>query len=254
MPTDTQTKDEKIISHMTQSAFLHFMDASEIGKVKLFAGHYKRGEGADQTARHYVDIRTFRPILHDLSWGKGVDFVDFKGSEKGADGQPESRVLKIRSGKDKKERDAVFITLQAGPGAVVGEGAVKPAGAPTTEVNIVLLREQARQIAYDVLEFLTAVRTKLLLQAITQPGGKPQVTMEDMVNALGLPEMDHGFPTAPKPVTAITQLDPIKAFAEKRYLNNEMVPAQFMAEYNTYTQETGKPPFNHEALMSRMFR
>jgi hypothetical protein len=144
MPTETQTrenKDEKIISHMTQSAFLHFMDATEIGKVKLFAGHYKRGEGADQTARHYVDIRTFRPILHDLSWGKTVDFVDFKGSEKGSDGQPESRVLKIRSGKDKKDRDAIFLTLQAGPGAVVGEGAVKPAGPPTTEVNIVLPAE-----------------------------------------------------------------------------------------------------------------
>ncbi|MBX3060432.1 MAG: hypothetical protein KF770_28570 [Anaerolineae bacterium] len=232
------------------------MDASEIAKVKLFAGHYKRGEGADQTARHYVDVRIFRPILHDLSWGKMVEFVDFKGSEKGADGKPESRVLKIRSGKDKKDREAIFITLQAGPGAVVGEGAVKPAGQPTTEVNIVLLREQARQIAYDVLEFLTAVRTKLLLQAITQPGGKPQVTIEDMVNALGLPEMGmaDGFTPAPKPAAVVNQLDPIKAFAEKRYLNNEMVPAQFMAEYNAYTQETGKPPFNHEALMSRMFR
>ncbi len=254
MPTDTQNKDEKIISHMTQSAFLHFMDATEIGKVKLFAGHYKRGEGADQTARHYVDVRTFRPILHDLSWGKVVEFVDFKGSEKGADGKPESRVLKIRSGKDKKERDAVFITLQAGPGAVVGEGAVKPAGAPTTEVNIVLLREQARQIAYDVLEFLTAVRTKLLLQAITQPGGKPHITMEEMVNELGLPDLDSSFTAAPKPTAVITQLDPLKAFAEKRYLNSELVPEQYLAEYHTYTQETGKPPFNQEALINRIYR
>ncbi len=257
MPNDNKP-DDKIVSHMTQSAFLHFLDATGIGKVKLFAGHYKRGEGANQTARHYVDVRTVRPILHDLAWGKKVEFTDFKGSAAGSDGQPESRVLKIRSGADRRGREAVFISLHAGPGAVVGEGAVKPAGSPTTEVNIVLLKEQAREVAYDLLEFLTAARTKLLLAGIAQHGGKPAITMEAMVNELGLPDLDEeeepSFTPAPKPTAVLTRLDPLKAFAHKQYLNSEPVPEQYLTEYEQYTRETGQPPFNQEALINRMYR
>lgn len=255
--SEVNQRDDKIVTQMTQSAFLHFMDATEIGKVKLFAGHYKRGEGAKQTARHYVDVRTFRPILHDLSWGKQVEFIDFKGSAAGSDGQPESRVLKIRSGQDRRGREAVFVTLQAGPGAVVGEGAVKPAGTPTTEVNIVLLKDQAREIAYDVLEFLTAARTKLLLSGIAQHGGAKQISVEEMVNELGLPELDEvdvSFNPAPKPTAVAQLLDPIEAFGKKLYLNGEPVPDDYWTEYEQYTQETGQPPVNQEALINRIYR
>jgi len=144
-----QVERFRIHSHVTKSKWLHIEDALEIGKLRLFAGDYVKGKGAKATAIHYLDLADARVLLSDLAWGKPVDFVEFKGSANG--GTPTSRVLKVRTNGDK-----VWFGLENGPGQVIGQGAVKPAGKPDAVVNVPLTPWEARRLAMTVLAHLDA--------------------------------------------------------------------------------------------------
>ena len=124
-------------------------DALDIGKVRLFAGEYKRGQGASVTAAHYLDVADARVLLSDLAWGKAVDYVEYKGRANGD--KPTSRVLKV-----KRNGDKVWLRLENGPGQVIGEGAVKPAGEPEAVVNVPLTVWEARRLAFAILAHLDA--------------------------------------------------------------------------------------------------
>ena len=56
----------RIHSHVTQSRFLHVEDALGIGKMRLFAGTYRRGEGLEQHAHHFLDIADARVVFGAL--------------------------------------------------------------------------------------------------------------------------------------------------------------------------------------------
>ena len=140
----------RIHSHLTQSRFLHVEDALDIGKVRLFAGEYRRGEGASKTTAHFIDADDARVLFSDLAWGKPVDYVEYKGTANGKGG-PVSRVLNVR-----RKGDKVWISLEQGPGEVVGEGAVKPAGDPDVVVNVPLTVWEARRLGMAVLAHLQA--------------------------------------------------------------------------------------------------
>ncbi len=68
----------RICCHLTRSRFLHVEDALDIGKVRLFAGEYKRGQGASVITAHYLDVADARVLFSDLAWGKPVDYVEYK--------------------------------------------------------------------------------------------------------------------------------------------------------------------------------
>jgi hypothetical protein len=61
-PTLTRVR---IYSHITQSRFLHVEDALAIGKLRLFAGNYRKGQGMDKQgyAHAFVDIADARVIF-----------------------------------------------------------------------------------------------------------------------------------------------------------------------------------------------
>ena len=139
----------RVHSYMTRSRFLHVEDALEIGKLRLFAGQYKRGEGAKVTAVHYLDVADARVLLSDLAWGKAVDYIEYKGTDNGEG--PRSRVLKV-----KRNGDKVWIRLENGPGQMIGEGAVKPAGDPEAVVNVPLSVWEARKLAHAILAHVAA--------------------------------------------------------------------------------------------------
>jgi hypothetical protein len=139
----------RIHKHLTRTRWLHVEDALEIGKVRLFAGQYKRGEGARVTAAHYLDVADARVLFSDLAWGKPTDFVEYKGGVN--DGEPRSRVLKVR-----RKDDKVWVRLENGPGQVIGEGAVKPAGDPEAVVNVPLSVWDARKLSLAVLAHVQA--------------------------------------------------------------------------------------------------
>jgi hypothetical protein len=144
----TEQAHYRIYSHITKSKWLHIEDALDIGKLRLFAGDYERGQGARATTFHYLDVADARVLLNDLAWGKAVDYVEYKGTN---GEKPVSRVLKVKNAGDK-----VWFALETGPGEVVGEGAVKPAGKPEVTVNVPLTVWEARRLALAVLAHLAA--------------------------------------------------------------------------------------------------
>lgn len=144
-----QVERFRIYSHVTRSKWLHVEDALDIGKLRLFAGDYVKGQGAKATAAHYLDLADARVLFSDLAWGKPVDFAEFKGTANG--GQAISRVLKVRTNGDK-----TWFRQENGPGQVIGQGAVKPAGKPEAVINVPLTTWEARKLALTVLAHVDA--------------------------------------------------------------------------------------------------
>jgi hypothetical protein len=155
----------RVYSHLTRSRFLHVEDALAIGKLRLFVGEYRRGKGASSTAFHFLDVDDARVLLSDLAWAKEVDFADYKGTTNG-DG-PQSRVLKVKANGDK-----VWLEVQNGPGEVVGEGAIKPAGKPDAAVSVPLSTWEARKLAFAVLAYVQAWEARHPLASL--PTGEGQ--------------------------------------------------------------------------------
>lgn len=150
----------RIYSQVTPLAFLHVEDALTIGKLRLFAGKYEKGQGASATAHHYLDLDDARLLFTDLAAGKvpvtdekAQAYVEYKGS---GEGIPVSRILKVQA-----RQDRVFFELSYGPGEYsgegLGEGAVRPVrGAQRQSVTAALSWLEARKMALAVLAHLTA--------------------------------------------------------------------------------------------------
>lgn len=151
----------RIYSEITRSVILHVEDALDIGKVRLFLLAYQRGQGASVTAAHYLDVEDARVLAADLAQGRLVEkFTDFKGTAASStanaqDGKPISRVLKLEDRGD-GQRAPIVLQVSNGPGQVVGEGAVKPAGKPDAEIAILLTRWQARRLGHALQSYLQA--------------------------------------------------------------------------------------------------
>jgi hypothetical protein len=90
-------------------------------------------------------------------------FVDFGGTPKGKNGEPESRIIKIGKGlrevkdKDKnvigKEEQYVF-TISKGKGRVTSSGAIQMVGQPEKTVQTYLPFHEALQMAGEVLDYI----------------------------------------------------------------------------------------------------
>ena len=153
----------RIYAHFTPSQFLHLEDALTIGKVRLFAGTYARGQGAQATAFHFLDLDDARVLFAVLAQGKAVSFADYKGTASDA---PQSRVLLVET-----EDQMVWLEVQNGPGQVVGQGAVEPVGEPETVVGIPFSTWEARKLAAAVLAYIQAWEARHLLDALA--AGQP---------------------------------------------------------------------------------
>lgn len=153
---EQRRRNYRIHTEITRSAILHVEDALDIGKLRLLLFRYKRGEGAQASASHYLDLADARVLCFDLAQGRLPEkFVDYKGSPTGREGKPLSRVLKIED-RGERARNPIVIEIANGPGEVVGEGAIKPAGEPDAVVAILLSRWQARRLALAVQAYLAA--------------------------------------------------------------------------------------------------
>jgi hypothetical protein len=151
---------KRIYSYLTRSRFLHVEDELRIGKIRLFVGQYQRGQGAKATAYHFLDLDDARVILTELCWGKlkGKGYQEFKGTAH-SDNGPISRVLEINRNEDK-----YWLQIDNGPGEVVGQGAVKPAGSPEASVSVPLPIWEARKLAHATLAYIRAWEARHLLE------------------------------------------------------------------------------------------
>ena len=144
-------KRYRLYEYMTRTKWLHVEDALSIGKLRLFAGSYQRGQGAQMTAFHFIDVADARVLFSDVAQGAPVDYCDFKGTTNSQG--PHSRVFKVKSN---GHGDKVWFRLENGPGEVIGQGAVKPKGEPEAVVNIPFEPWEARKLALAVLSYLQA--------------------------------------------------------------------------------------------------
>jgi hypothetical protein len=145
----SSTDRVRIFSHITKTRFLHIEDSLRMGKLRFFMGTYERGQGAGATAYAFLDLLDARVILSDMSWGRAVDFKDFKGG-RDASGDLIARVLKIQTREQK-----YWIELQNGPGAELGEGIIKPCDT-LTEVSMPLTTFEGRKLAHACLAYIAA--------------------------------------------------------------------------------------------------
>ena len=155
-----QGEHPRIFSLVTNKAILHLEDALSIDKVKFFMVAYQRGKGASATVIHYMNVDDARVLAADLALGRlpSQKYVEYKGSPTARDGKPLSRVLKVGDRGDQSNRPIV-IQVQNGPGKLMGEGAIKPAGDPDAEVTIFLTRWEARKLGHALQSYLLAWQT-----------------------------------------------------------------------------------------------
>ncbi len=156
----------RIYSEITRSTILHVEDALDIGKLRLLLFQYERGKGAQAQADHYLDVEDARVLCFDLAQGRlPQPFVDYKGTPHGRDGGLLSRVLKIED-RGERARQPIVIEVSRGPGEVIGEGAIKPAGEPDVRIAILLTRWQARRLALAVASYLQAWEVAARLRGV----------------------------------------------------------------------------------------
>jgi hypothetical protein len=245
-------ENNRIEEYMTRTTWLHFQGAMEIGKIQLFAGRYRAGEGSDLSLSHYVDAITMRPLLHDLSWGKPVNFVDYKGTV--GDNGAVSRVLRVNTSNDGK----TYWTLTHGPGTPTKTGAVMPKKDVHDDLkqklNIGMEKEVARQIAYSILEYMIAWRTASLMAAplITRKEISPEVaamTIQEINDDLfdddfGSHANGHRPPS----------LSPEVAIVAGMFLNGETCPHEFKNLYDQFVAATGGAPRDQEHMINWRYR
>lgn len=146
----TPTDRIRIFSHITKTRFLHIEDSLAHEKLRFFIGSFERGQGANATAHAFLDVADARVVFADLSWGKPIHFVDFKGGRDGH-GDVISRMLKVHQ-RDNK----VWIELHNGVGEEFPEGAIKPVGIPSAEISIPFTIRESRKMAFSCLAYLQA--------------------------------------------------------------------------------------------------
>jgi hypothetical protein len=190
-------------------------------------------------------------LLHDLSWNKPVEFVDFKGT---ADGNGVvSRVLRVNTDKDKGK---VWFSLNSGPGKETATGAVTPAGQATKKINVGMTLQDARQMAYAVLEYMTAWQAAQLMKPPRQ-----HVDIDDLNDEL-FGNTPVARPPAPAGQTHHQQnghvngsVNEATAVKMLHYEDGHVCTGKLISEFMAYADtHGGKVPRSEEHLIQWIYR
>lgn len=156
----------RIHTHVTQTRFLHIEDALNLGKVRLFAGTYSRGQGMSGHTSHYLDLADARILFHALLNGEqGFNYKEYKGSPPQADQPAVSRVLSVNA-----KGENVYFELKRGPGKLTATGAITPNGPAAVEVNVAFKLYEARRLAAAVVSYIQAWEVLRMLANQHLPG------------------------------------------------------------------------------------
>ncbi len=141
----------RICSHVTQAKFLHIEDSLGIGKLRLFAGTYRKGNGMDVHTHHFMDVDDARVVFNALAVAEpNFTYKEYKGTAQPG-GNVTSRVLSVTS-----KGDQVYLELKAGPGKKTPTGAVTPNGKAEVEANVAFKMYEARRLGQTVLAYIQA--------------------------------------------------------------------------------------------------
>jgi hypothetical protein len=155
---------------------LHVEDALILGKLRLFAGIYSRGQGMDMDSRchsyHFLDLADARVVFAALAQGEpGFSYREQKGSPKGNWSGAVSRILTVDV-----TGDTVHLALTCGPGKLTPTGGISPSGRPQVEIPIDLTLYEARRLAVTVLAYITACDVHRMLvhsEQVSPPASYP---------------------------------------------------------------------------------
>ncbi len=141
----------RICSHVTQAKFLHIEDSLAIGKLRLFAGTYRKGNGMDVHTHHFMDVDDARVVFNALAIAEpNFTYKEYKGTAQSG-GKVTSRVLSVTS-----KGDQVYLELKTGPGKKTPTGAVTPNGKAEVEANVAFKTYEARRLGQTVLAYIQA--------------------------------------------------------------------------------------------------
>ncbi len=178
------SKRVRIASHVTQSRFLHVEDALSIGKIRLFAGNYRRGLGVQSHAYHFIDLADARVIFAALVRGEpGFSYREYKGTPPRNGSSAISRILSVAV-----KGDNVYVELKSGPGKLTATGAITPNGKPQVEVNVGFKQYEAQRLAATVLAYIHAwdiYRIMIHQQLVGQPAPYLLAATEAVNNGTG---------------------------------------------------------------------
>ncbi|MCB8986731.1 MAG: hypothetical protein H6661_03155 [Ardenticatenaceae bacterium] len=265
----SQNQNFRIYEYMTRTTWLHAQDAlhftkengEPIPKLQLFAGLYRQGEGANSQISHWLDAADARVLFADLSWGKAVDFIDYKGSN---GQQPISRVLRVNAKDDK-----VYFQLTEGPGKATTTGAITPAGPVETKINVGMTKNDARKMAYAILEHMQAYATALaVIRNMPAPRREPSAQAKEIAGDEDLVEELFGYSDRPQRATgesfrgrAVTTTapaelpSPTKRNGAPLYRTGDPVAEADVSAYNEYRAANGyRVPQNREQLMGWFYK
>ncbi len=186
----------RIHSHVTQSRFLHVEDALGIGKIRLFAGTYSRGQGMTTYTSHYLDLADARVVFAALARGEeGFSYREYKGTPPPQHGSSAvSRVLSIAV-----KGENVYVELKCGPGKLTPTGAITPNGKPQVEVNVGFKQYEAQRLAATVLAYIHAWdihRIMVHQQLVGQPAPYLLTATEAANGGTGMPTTVDSEPLA----------------------------------------------------------
>ncbi|MCP4419633.1 MAG: hypothetical protein GY805_23730, partial [Chloroflexi bacterium] len=147
-PFPSTTSRVRIHSHVTQSKFLHVEDALNIGKIRLFAGEYRKNSGMNAHGHHFIDLADARVIFAALAHGEqGFVHKEYKGTppqvnhlDRLGAGSEQSRragsgaISRVLSVKVKGQN--VYIELKSVSGKLTNTGAITPNGSAEVEINV----------------------------------------------------------------------------------------------------------------------
>ena len=242
----------RIYTHMTQSRFLHVEDALSIGKLRLFAGNYRKNQGMDSHNHHFIDIDDARVIFTALANGEqGYTHREYKGSPgKAAKDDPISRVLAVAIKGNK-----AYVELKTGPGKLTATGAITPGGKATSETNVVFDLPQARRLGQAVTAYLHTWEIMRMMQfrhVVGQPLRYELVSasndaalteavtlysIEDMVEANSATPDETRRPQTNGATAPLTDTRPVtnRHLAALRYSNGKQI-GDTSAERNAFQQ------------------
>jgi hypothetical protein len=136
---------------VTQAKFLHIEDSLGIGKLRLFAGTYRKGNGMDVHTHHFMDVDDARVVFNALATAEpNFTYKEYKGTAQ-PDGKVTSRVLSVTN-----KGDQVYLELKAGRGKKTPTGAVTPNGKAEVEANVAFKTYEARRLGQTVLAYIQA--------------------------------------------------------------------------------------------------
>jgi hypothetical protein len=188
----------RLYSHVTQSRFLHIEDSLHIGKLRLFAGTYRRNQGMADHCHHFLDIPDARVIFAALAAGRGeFNHKEYKGTPPVNGRAAVSRVLSVTA-----KGENVYVELKGGPGKLADTGAIMPAGQATTAVNVSFKRYEAQRMAASVLAYLRAWDVVRMLTHQELVGAPPAYLLVPTVSEaeLAAAAMPNGNGHKPQPV------------------------------------------------------